>query len=165
MPNICTTDYIFEGEERELDALYNTMNKLQNQEKDGLDDFVQALGKVPSELLDCRGSWISLERTGDTLRTTIESAWTPRYELHTMLKEAYPSLCIYYRAEEPGCEVYMKNDAEGKYFPETEVDGCPYELMTEKKEQQQIAILKAIKVGNIELVCSDPNFKPTETKE
>ena len=165
MPNICTTDYVFEGEERELDALYNTMNKLQNQEKDGLDDFVQALGKVPSELLDCRGSWISLERTGDTLRTTIESAWTPRFELHTMLKEAYPSLCIYYRAEEPGCELYMKNDAEGKYFPETEVDGCPYELMTEKKEQQQIAILKAIKAGNIELVCSDPNFKPTETKE
>ena len=165
MPNICITDYVFEGEERELDALYNTMNKLQNQEKDGLDDFVQALGKVPSELLDCRGSWISLERTGDTLRTTIESAWTPRYELHPMLKEAYPSLCIYYRAEEPGCELYMKNDAEGKYFPETEVDGCPYELMTEKKEQQQIAILKAIKVGNIELVCSDPNFKPTETKE
>jgi hypothetical protein len=165
MPNICTTDYVFEGEERELDALYNTMNKLQNQEKDGLDDFVQALGKVPSELLDCRGSWISLERTGDTLRTTIESAWTPRFELHTILKEAYPTLCIYYKAEEPGCEVYMKNDAEGKYFPETEVDGCPYELMTEKKEQQQIAILKAIKVGNIELVCSDPNFKPTETKE
>ena len=165
MPNICTTDYVFEGEERELDALYNTMNKLQNQEKDGLDDFVQALGKVPSELLDCRGSWISLERTGDTLRTTIESAWTPRFELHAILKEAYPSLCIYYKAEEPGCEVYMKNDAEGKYFPETEVDGCPYELMTEKKEQQQIAILKAIKAGNIELVCSDPNFKPTETKE
>jgi hypothetical protein len=165
MPNICTTDYVFEGEERELDALYNTMKNLQDEEKDGLDDFVQALGKEPSELLDCRGSWISLERTGDTLRTTIESAWTPRYELHTMLKEAYPSLCIYYRAEEPGCELYMKNDAEGKYFPETEVDGCPYELMTEKKEQQQIAILKAIKVGNIELVCSDPNFKPTETKE
>jgi hypothetical protein len=165
MPNICTTHYVFEGEERALDALYNTMNNMQKQEMDGLDNLAQALGKEPSELLDCRGSWISLERTGDTLRTTIESAWTPRYELHTMLKEAYPSLCIYYRAEEPGCELYMKNDAEGKYFPETEVDGCPYELMTEKKEQQQIAILKAIKVGNIELVCSDPNFKPTETKE
>ena len=165
MPNICTTDYVFEGEERELDALYNTMNKLQNQKKDGLDDFVQALGKIPSELLDCRGSWISLERTGDTLRTTIESAWTPSYELHTMLKEAYPTLRIYYKAEEPGCEIYLKNDAEGKYFPESETDGHPYELMTEEGEQQQIAILKAIKVGNIELVCSDPNFKPTETKE
>ena len=165
MPNICITDYVFEGEERELNALYNTMNNLQNQEKDGLDSLIQALGKEPSDLLDCRGGWIALEREGCTLRTTIESAWTPRFELHAILKEAYPSLCIYYKAEEPGCEVYMKNDAEGKYFPETEVDGCPYELMTEKKEQQQIAILKAIKVGNIELVCSDPNFKPTETKE
>ena len=151
MPNICTTDYVFEGEERELNALYNTMNILQNQEKDGLDDFVQALGKVPSELLDCRGSWISLERTGDTLRTTIESAWTPRYELHTMLKEAYPTLRIYYKAEEPGCEIYLKNDAEGKYFPESETDGHPYELMTEENEQQSIALIKAMKNGEIEV--------------
>ena len=165
MPNICTTDYVFEGEERELNALYNTMNNLQSEGKENLESLVLALGKEPSELLDSRGGWITLERTGDTLRTTIESAWTPHYELHTILKETYPTLCIYYKAEEPGCEIYVKNDAEGKYFPETEVDGCPYELMTEKKEQQQIAILKAIKVGNIELVCSDPNFKPTETKE
>ena len=159
MPNICITDYVFEGEERELDALYNTMNNLQNQEKDGLDDFVLALGKEPSELLDSRGSWISLERTGDTLRTTIESAWTPRYELHTMLKEAYPSLCIYYRAEEPGCELYMKNDAEGKYFPETEVDGCPYELMTDEKEQRSIAFIKAMKNGEIEVKVTNNNEK------
>ena len=160
MPNICTTDYVFEGEERELNALYNTMNILQNQEKDGLDDFVQALGKVPSELLDCRGSWISLERTGDTLRTTIESAWTPRYELHTMLKEAYPTLRIYYKAEEPGCEIYLKNDAEGKYFPESETDGHPYELMTEENEQQSIALIKAMKNGEIEVKVTNNNEKP-----
>ena len=49
MPNICTTDYVFEGEERELNALYNTMNNLQNQEKDGLDDLAQALGKESSD--------------------------------------------------------------------------------------------------------------------
>ncbi len=149
MPNICTTDYVFEGEERELNALYNTMNNLQNQEKDGLDDLAQALGKKSSDLLDCRGGWISLERADDTLRTTIESAWTPRYELHTILKETYPTLCIYYKAEEPGCEIYVKNDAEGKYFPESETDGYPYELMTEEMEQQSIALLKAVKNGEI----------------
>ena len=165
MPNICTTDYVFEGEQQELDALYNTFKNLQDEDKDDLVNLVKALGKEPSELLDCRGGWIAPERDGDTLRITIETAWTPRYELHTILKEAYPGLRIYYMAEEPGCEIYEKNDAEGKYFPDTEIDGYSYELMTEKKEQQQIAILKAIKVGNIELVCSDPNFKPTETKE
>ena len=154
MPNICTTDYVFEGEERELNALYNTMNNLQNQEKDGLDDLAQALGKKSSDLLDCRGGWISLERAGDTLRTTIESAWTPRYELHTILKETYPTLCIYYKAEEPGCEIYVKNDAEGKYFPESETDGHTYELMTDKKEQRIIALLKAVKNGEIEVKVS-----------
>ena len=154
MPNICTTDYVFEGEERELNALYNTMNNLQNQEKDGLDDLAQALGKESSDLLDCRGGWISLERAGDTLRTTIESAWTPRYELHTILKETYPTLCIYYKAEEPGCEIYVKNDAEGKYFPESETDGYPYELMTDEKEQRIIALLKAVKNGEIEVKVS-----------
>lgn len=154
MPNICTTDYVFEGEERELNALYNTMNNLQNQEKDGLDDLAQALGKKSSDLLDCRGGWISLERAGDTLRTTIESAWTPRYELHTILKETYPTLCIYYKAEEPGCEIYVKNDAEGKYFPESETDGHTYELMTEEMEQQSIALLKAVKNGEIEVKVS-----------
>ena len=154
MPNICTTDYVFEGEKRELNALYNTMNNLQNQEKDGLDDLAQALGKKSSDLLDCRGGWISLERAGDTLRTTIESAWTPRYELHTILKETYPTLRIYYKAEEPGCEIYVKNDAEGKYFPESETDGHTYELMTDEKEQRIIALLKAVKNGEIEVKVS-----------
>ena len=71
-----------------------------------------------------------------------------------MLKEAYPTLRIYYKAEEPGCEIYLKNDAEGKYFPESETDGHPYELMTEEKEQQSIALLKAVKSGEIEVNVS-----------
>ena len=27
-------------------------------------------------------------------------------------------------AEEPGNGIYVKSDVEGKYFPETEADGC-----------------------------------------
>ena len=159
MPNICTTDYVFEGEERELNALYNTMNNLQSEGKENLESLVLALGKEPSELLDSRGGWITLERTGDTLRTTIESAWTPRYELHTILKEAYPMLRIYYKAEEPGCEIYVKNDADGKYFPESETDGHTYELMTDEKEQRIIALLKAVKNGEIEVKLTSNNEK------
>ena len=157
MPNICTTDYVFEGEERELNALYNTMNNLQSEGKENLESLVLALGKEPSELLDSRGCWISLERTGDTLHTTIESAWTTRYELHTILKEAYPMLRIYYKAEEPGCEIYVKNDADGKYFPQTEIDGHTYELMTDEKEQRSIAFIKAMKNGEIEVKLTSNN--------
>jgi hypothetical protein len=63
------------------------------------------------------------------------------------MKSAYPSLRIYYKAEEPGCEIYVKNDAEGKYFPETEQDGCPYRLMTEEEEQLQVKIIKGLQTG------------------
>ena len=69
-------------------------------------------------------------------------------------------LCIYYKAEEPGCEIYVKNDADGKYFPQTEIDGHTYELMTDEKEQQIIALLKTVKNGEIEVKLTSNNEKP-----
>ena len=41
----------------------------------------------------------------------------------------------------------MKNDVEGKYFPETEQDGHPYRLMTEEREQLQVKIIKGLQTG------------------
>lgn len=52
---------------------------------------------------------------------------------------------------EPGCEVYLKNDVEGKYFSETEEDGCPLQLMTEEQEQLQTRIIRGILNGSIEV--------------
>ena len=147
MPNICTTNYVIEGEKKELDALYETMKNLQSQ---GLGQLVKALGKNPDEVM-CRGEWSDLERQDDTLRMTFETAWTPCYEVTNLLKTTYPSLRIYYKAVEPGCEVYLKNDAEGKYFPETEEDGCPFQLMTEEQEQLQARIICGILNGSVEV--------------
>ena len=147
MANICTTNYVIEGKKEELDALFQKMKELQGQ---SLGQLVEALGKNPDEIM-CRGDWSDLERHGDTLRMTFETAWTPCYEVSTLLKEAYPSLRIFYKAEEPGNEVYLKNDAEGKYFPETEADGEPFKLMTEESEQEQIRLIRAIKDGKIKL--------------
>ncbi len=147
MANICTTNYVIEGEKEELDALYQTMKE---QQENNLGCLVKALGKNPEEV-ECRGEWTDLERQGDTLRMTFETAWTPCYEVTTLMKEAYPSLRIFYKAEEPGCEVYLKNDAEGKYFPETEEDGCPIQLMTEEQEQLQTRIIRGIKDGSVKV--------------
>jgi hypothetical protein len=149
MANICTTNYVIEGEKKELDALYETMKKLQESEAStGLGLLVEALGKDPNEVM-CRGGWTELERKDDTLRVTFETAWTPCYEVKDLLKATYPSLRIYYKAVEPGCEVYLKNDAEGKYFPETEEDGCPFQLMTEEQEQLQARIIRGIMNGSV----------------
>ena len=145
MANICTTNYVIEGKREELDALYQKMKELQGQD---LGLLVKALGKNPDEM-ECRGEWTELVREDETLRMIFETAWTPCYEVTLLMKAVYPSLRIYYKAEEPGCEVYLKNDAEGKYFPETEADGHPFKLMTEESEQEQIRLIRAIQKGKI----------------
>lgn len=154
MANICTTNYVIEGEKKELDALYGTMKALQeNGDVDypeGLGRLVGALGKKAEEV-ECKGGWTELERQADTLKMTFETAWTPCFEVTALLKEVYPSIRIYYKAEEPGCEVYMKNDAEGKYFPETEADGHPFDLMTEDDERKYALFVRGIKDGSIKI--------------
>lgn len=154
MANICTTNYVIEGEKKELDALYDTMKALQeNGDVDypeGLGRLVGALGKKAEEV-ECKGGWTELERQADTLKMTFETAWTPCFEVTALLKEVYPSIRIYYKAEEPGCEVYMKNDAEGKYFPETEADGHPFDLMTEDDERKHALFVRGIKDGSIKI--------------
>jgi hypothetical protein len=147
MANICITNYVIEGEKKELDALYQKMKELRGQ---SLGQLVEALGKNPDEIM-CRGDWSDLERHGGTLRMTFETAWTPCYEVTLLMKAVYPSLRIYYKAEEPSCEVYLKNDAEGKYFPETESDGHPFDLMTEESEQEQVRLIHAIQEGKVKL--------------
>ena len=147
MANICTTNYVIEGKKEELDALFQKMKELQGQ---SLGQLVEALGKNPDEIM-CRGDWSDLERHGDTLRMTFETAWTPCYEVTLLMKAVYPSLRIYYKAEEPGCEVYLKNDADGKYFPETQSDGIPFDLMTEESEQEQVRLIHAIQEGKVKL--------------
>ena len=163
MANICTTNYVIEGEKKELDALYETMKKLQDsgasvEYATGLGLLVEALGKDPNEVM-CRGGWTELERVGDTLCMTFETAWTPCYEVTNLLKATYPSLHIFYKAEEPGCGVYLKNDADGKYFPETDSDGKPFVLMTEEQEQLQARLIRGIKDGSIEIKVSKDNDK------
>ena len=145
MANICTTNYVIEGKREELDALYQKMKELQGQD---LGLLVKALGKNPDEM-ECRGEWTELVREDETLRMIFETAWTPCYEITNLLKSVYPSLRIFYKAEEPGNEVYLKNDADGKYFPETEADGHPFKLMTEESEQEQIRLIRAIQEGKI----------------
>ncbi len=147
MANICTTNYVIEGKREELDALYQKMKELQGQD---LGLLVKALGKNP-EKMECRGEWTELVREDETLRMTFETAWTPCYEVTQLMKAIYPSLRIFYKAEEPGCEVYLKNDTEGKYFPETEADGHPFKLMTGEDENEQIRLIRAIQERKIKL--------------
>ena len=162
MPNICTTNYVIEGKKEELDALYQKMKELQEMEKPLVENnlgptwlgcLVKALGKNPEDVL-CRGQWIELEQQDGKLLMAFETAWTPCYEVTDLMKAIYPSLRIFYKAEETDAGIYLKNDAEGKYFPETESDGHAFELMTEEREQMQTRLIRGIKDGSIEVKVS-----------
>lgn len=126
MANYCDTSYVVEGSKEDLDNLYNIMYRLQNMEQPLVENGFGTtwLGCLITELggnredYYCKGEWACLERQGDTIKFSTESAWQPPFDTIGLLQEKFPSLSFYFIAEEPGCEVFLKNDKEGKYFPE-----------------------------------------------
>ena len=100
------------------------MNNLENRRKPLVDNsfgktwlgcLVNKLGGNWQEVY-CRGSWRDLDWNGAILRFNTETAWGPMNEVFKFIKTIYPSLRIYYQAEEDGMGVFITNDAEGSYF-------------------------------------------------
>ena len=100
------------------------MNNLENRRKPLVDNsfgktwlgcLVNKLGGNWQEVY-CRGSWSDLDWNGAILRFSTETAWGPMNEVFKFIKTIYPSLKIYYQAEEDGMGVFITNDAEGSYF-------------------------------------------------
>lgn len=126
MPNWCYTTYTVVGEEKEVEALFGLMEKLENMKKSLVDNgfgsnwlgnLVHSLGGDWQKVY-CRGTWSNLDISGDTLYFDTESAWADPYEVVDFLKEKFPSLEFYYSAEEPGMRYYVTNDSTGSYYPE-----------------------------------------------
>ena len=100
------------------------MNNLENRRKPLVDNsfgktwlgcLVNKLGGNWQEVY-CRGSWRDLDWNGAILRFNTETAWGPMNEVFKFIKTIYPSLKIYYQAEEDGMGVFITNDTEGSYF-------------------------------------------------
>ncbi len=126
MPNWCSTAYAIEGDAKEVKKLYKLMTKLQEQKepsvkngfgKTWLGCLVDALGGDCNKV-HCRGEWSNLEMVGEVLKFTTETAWSPCDETLELVCNAFPTLNIYYQAEEPGIGLYCTNDLEGNYFPD-----------------------------------------------
>ena len=131
MANYCITKYVIEGEKAELDAFEAMLRRLEAMKPEDfpcetgwgstwLGFVAHALGKNWEEMStsDVKGSWRGLERRDEgVLALTTESAWASPDELMDIVCARYPSFQLYFYAEEPGCEVFVTNDTEGKYFP------------------------------------------------
>lgn len=124
MPNWCYTSYVIDGKRKEVQSLFSKMNNLENRRKPLVDNSFGKtwLGCLVTKLgadwqkVYCRGSWSDLDWNGSILRFNTETAWGPMNEVFKLVKETYPSLEIYYMAEEDGMGVFITNDTGGNYF-------------------------------------------------
>lgn len=140
MPNWCYTSYVIDGKRKEVQSLFCKMNNLENRKNPlvgnafgntWLGCLVTKLGGDWQKVY-CRGSWSDLDWNGAILRFNTETAWGPMTEVFKFIKSIYPSLEIYWQAEEDGNGVYCSNDVEGRYFRDRyriEFD-CDYEYFT-----------------------------------
>lgn len=162
MPNWCFTQYAVTGGRKELRSLFNKMKRLQERKtplvpngfgRTWLGCLVKALGEDPGEVY-CRGQWSNLVLSEEgVLSFDTEHAWSRPQEVEDLIREAYPSLSVYFLEEELGMDIFQTNDACQEYFKETvilddESDGMEY--FTEDKALEKISDLKGTPVSGWE---------------
>lgn len=126
MANTASVEYYIEGEEKELEQIYNILEDLyrgnikpkENTSYNWGGNICLAVGDDNTKYADmrCFIDWYELEK-GDYLHLSTSEAWGVT-DFIVMLKNNFPSIKAYYFCEENGCEVYETNDFEKKYFDE-----------------------------------------------
>jgi hypothetical protein len=126
MPNWCDTIYKCVGNPKEVRSLYNIIlanNKRKRPRvKNGfgtlwLGCIIDQLG-FDWEKHQCRGEILDFSLEGNVLTIYQNTAWCEQEGFRECIEKKYPSVKVFYREEEPGCDVFYTNDKKGDYFPE-----------------------------------------------
>lgn len=128
MANWASTSYRIEGSKENLEKVYNVIDEFMSERRKPIEvntssewegNIIRALGATDEQMKNnyLRGFIEEYEMDGDIIRIEAEEAWGTT-DFRQVLAQLMPELTIYYIVEEPGCEVYATNDADGKYFPE-----------------------------------------------
>ena len=114
------------GDPKEVRSLYKIINandkRKTSRVKNGfgtlwIDNIIDALGE-DWEKLRCRGEIIGYHIENNLLTIYQSTAWCEQEGFRECIEKKFPSIKVYYREEEPGCDVYYTNDADRNYFPE-----------------------------------------------
>ena len=126
MPNWAYTQYKNRGSEKEVAALYKTIQSLAERKESllpngfgklWLGNLVNALGG-DWEKIYCRGQILDYSLENGLLIINTETAWGEMSETRHFIQSKFPSLQIYFQTEEPGMCIFQTNDAAGEYFPD-----------------------------------------------
>jgi hypothetical protein len=131
MPNWCCTNYVIEGDKREVKDLLEKLESLEKMEKPLVENgfgkkwlgCVVALFGGDIQKIRCRGEFEALDylepENGDAQLSFFEtSAWSEMSEVWELVCSRYKTLKYYFQAEEPGCGYAATNDKAGRYFPD-----------------------------------------------
>ena len=114
------------GDPKEVRSLYKIINandkRKTSRVKNGfgtlwIGNIIDALGE-DQEKLRCRGEIIGYHIENNLLTIYQSTAWCEQEGFRECIEKKFPSIKVYYREEEPGCDVYYTNDADRNYFPE-----------------------------------------------
>ena len=126
MPNWCDTEYKCVGDPKEVKSLYKILQRMSKRKKPQhpngfgtmwLGELVIELG-FDWEKCRCRGDISGFELDDGVLSIWQNTAWCEQEGVRESIEKKYPSIKVYYREEEPGCEVYATNDLNGDFFPD-----------------------------------------------
>ena len=131
MPNWCFTQIHISGKKKNIQELYERFSNVIERDDGGqrvgeytsslsrygkrwLGNLLLAVGEnVETTKIRCRGTveYYELGADGDEISIQTETAWVPMLQCFVKFVNKYaPDAEITYCAEEPGCELYWKND-------------------------------------------------------
>lgn len=137
MPNWCETIYKVTGAPKEVRSLYEIISENSKRKeprvRNGFGNLwlrciIDQLG-FDWEKYRCRGEILDFTLEEDMLTIVQMTAWCEQEGFRQCIEEKYPNVRVYFLEEEPGCCVYVTNDACGEYFPERYHLDSPEESM------------------------------------
>ena len=125
MANWASTSYRIEGNKKDLQELFNLIKAFDTGERKPFDEktdkewegnIVWALGGEPITGQNTYRGFIQTYELDDKLLSIeAEEAWVVT-DFRSFLEEHYENMKVYFCSEENGCDYFVTNDKEGKYF-------------------------------------------------
>jgi len=124
MPNWCDTTYRCVGDKKEIRALKKVLDANNKRKTSRIRNGFGKLwiGNIIDQLgynwqdFRCRGDITDYQMDGEVLVIYQSTAWTEAEGFREVIEKKFPSVTVYYRLEEPGCEVFCTNSFE--HFPD-----------------------------------------------
>ncbi len=125
MANWCYTSYVVVGDANNILDLYRKLLSLLEVPSplipneygcSWVGNLIALLGGQNKEIF-CRGLFSDVElEDSSILRFSVLSAWAELFEVRNFIEDYYGNIKMYFYAEEPGCNYYLTNDADGVFF-------------------------------------------------